>query len=180
MYTVYHIHTEPGLNTGYIGITTNFKLRILQHGWMRKKSNPHLRYALLKYKDLIKYSIIASGLDKETAEWVEKILRPFPNLGWNIARGGNIPPSPKGKQRSEKYRANISAAKQGFKNPMFGKKIIFSETHRKNLSLAGKGKVGPIPKGFVRKKIQCPHCGIVGGEGAMNRWHFDRCKNANK
>lgn len=24
--------------------------------------------------------------------------------------------------------------------------------------------------------IQCPHCGTIGGETAMRRWHFDKCK----
>ena len=138
----------------------------------------HLHFALKKYGSKIQKSIIASGLDKEMAEWVESILRPLPNMGWNIAKGGNIPPSPKGKIRSEKYCANISASKQGVKNPMFGKKIIFSESHRKNISNALKGKVSPIPKGSVRKKVQCPHCEVIGGEGAMNRWHFNKCKYA--
>jgi len=25
-------------------------------------------------------------------------------------------------------------------------------------------------------KIECPHCGKVGGSNIMKRWHFDRCK----
>lgn len=177
-YTVYHIHIEPSLNKGYIGITNNYELRMSQHSWRHKKSNAHLRFALAKYGDAVQKSIIASGLDKETAEWIERILRPFPNTGWNIASGGNVPPSPKGKVRSAEYCANISAAKQGDKNPMFGKKVIFSETHRKNLSIAMSGKPSQIPKGSIRKQIVCPHCNKVGGEGSMQRWHFDRCRNA--
>ena len=113
MYTVYHIHIEPSLNKGYIGITNNYELRMSQHNWRRKKSNAHLRFALAKYGDAVQKSIIASKLGKETAEWIERILRPFPNTGWNIASGGNVPPSPKGKFRSAKYCANIAAAKQG-------------------------------------------------------------------
>jgi hypothetical protein len=38
-----------------------------------------------------------------------------------------MPGMPKGKVRSAQYCANISAAKQGDKNPMFGKKIVFSD-----------------------------------------------------
>jgi hypothetical protein len=177
-YTVYHIHTEPSLNTGYIGITTNYELRMSQHSWKRKKSNAHLRFALAKYGDMVQKSILASGLDRETAEWIERILRPLPGMGWNITTGGGIPPNPKGKPRSAEYCANIAAAKQGVKNPMFGKKVIFSETHRKNLSAALKGKPSPIAKGSNRKQVQCPHCNVVGGEGAMGRWHFDRCRHA--
>jgi len=106
-------------------------------------------------------------------------LRPFPNIGWNIACGGNMPPSPKGKIRSAEYCANIAAAKLGNKNPMFGKKVIFSETHRKKLSAAAKGNSSPIAKGSSRKQVQCPYCNVVGGEGAMGRWHFNRCRHAN-
>jgi hypothetical protein len=44
---------------------------------------------------------------------------------------------------------------------MFGKKVIFSETHRKNLSAAMRGKPSRIPKGSIRKQIVCPHCNKV-------------------
>ena len=30
--------------------------------------------------------------------------------------------------------------------------------------------------GYRHKKIQCPHCGLVGGETATKRWHFDKCQ----
>ncbi|NDB60600.1 HNH endonuclease [bacterium] len=26
-------------------------------------------------------------------------------------------------------------------------------------------------------KIQCPHCGKIGGSNIMKRWHFDKCKS---
>jgi len=177
-YSVYHIHVEPSLNLGYIGITKNTKNRFQQHTWKRKKSNRHLRFALKKYGDQIKFSVLASGLDKEAAELLEEILRPTPNIGWNITAGGGIPPDPSGKIRSEQYRLNISKAKMGEKNPMFGKKIIFSDAHKENLSRALMGKESAT-KGRPRPKLTCPHCGLEGGVGSMGRWHFDRCKNAN-
>jgi group I intron endonuclease len=31
-------------------------------------------------------------------------------------------------------------------------------------------------KTFTQKKIECPFCGKVGGEGNMKRYHFDNCK----
>lgn len=177
-YSVYHIHVEPSLDLGYIGITKNTKNRFQQHTWKRKKCNRHLRFALKKYGDQIKFSVLASGLDKEAAELLEEILRPIPNIGWNITAGGGIPPDPSGKIRSEQYRLNISKAKMGEKNPMFGKKIIFSDAHKENLSRAMMGKESAT-KGKPRPKLTCPHCGLEGGVGSMGRWHFDRCKNAN-
>lgn len=176
-YTVYHIHVEPSLSSGYVGITKNVSLRWAQHSWQRKKSNPHLRNALLKYKNQIRYSIISTDLDLTTAQWIESILRPFPNMGWNITKGGGIPPNPKGKVRSEKHRQSISAAKLGVKNPMFGKKIEFSDEHRRNLSKALSGKTRPKAQGKARPVQTCPHCNKSGGDGAMKRWHFERCKH---
>jgi group I intron endonuclease len=179
IYSVYHITTSPGrgelLNYGYIGITKNPELRFTQHGWNKKNSNKHLRNAIAKYKDNIKFVILAKDLDYEAACLLEEMLRPEENMGWNIAKGGSVPPSPKGKERSATYRQNISKAKMGDKNPMFGKKIIFSEEHRSKLSSALKGKQSKY-KNVPRIKIQCPHCNKIGGTGAMNLWHFDNCK----
>ena len=176
-YCVYHIHVDPSLDSGYIGITKNPELRWQQHGWKRKNTNSHLRFAIKKYGELIKYSILATNLDKEAAELLEEMLRPRPNMGWNIVAGGGIPPNPTGKPRSKQYRQNISIAKMGEKNPMFGKKIVFSEEHRKNLSKAAKGRPSKL-KGRSRNQVQCPHCEKIGGVGVMARWHFSRCKNA--
>jgi len=170
LYSVYHIHIDYCLNSGYIGITKNPELRFSQHKWNRKNSNQHLKNALKKYGDVVKFTILAKDLDQEAAELLEEMLRPLPNMGWNIAKGGNIPPNPAGKERSEEYRSNISKAKQGIKNPMYGKKLSFSEEHKKKLSETAKKK----------GKIVCPHCGKQGAGNSMKRWHFDRCKNASK
>lgn len=176
-YTVYHIHREPSLNSGYVGITMDISKRWAQHGWNKKNSNKHLKAALRKYGNEIRYSIVAEGLDLQTATWVESILRPFPEMGWNIAKGGGVPPSPKGKQRSAEYRENISKAKLGERNPMFGKKVEISKEHRERLSKAAAGKPKPWLKGKNRPLVSCPYCNKKGGIGAMQRWHFERCKN---
>jgi hypothetical protein len=168
-YSVYHIHVEPSLNSGYIGISKNTIMRFAQHGWKYKKSNAHLRHALAKYGNKVKFSIVASELDYEAAALAEMMLRPQPNIGWNIAAGGDVPPSPKGKLRSKEYRANIAKAKMGMQNPMFGKKLIFSDAHKNKLSVAAKN--APL--------LKCPHCGKEGRCNGMKRWHFDGCKYAN-
>lgn len=44
-----------------------------------------------------------------------------------------------------------------------------SENHKQALR-------GPRPNTQKPKpKIECPHCGKVGGQGTMNRWHFNNC-----
>jgi hypothetical protein len=178
-YSVYHIHVEPSLDSGYIGITKNVTLRFAQHGWKRKRSNQHLRNALAKYGDAVKFSVVVENLDYEAASLVEEMLRPKPNIGWNIAVGGDVPPNPKGKVRSAEYRANIAKAKMGAQNPMFGKTPVFTEEHRKNLSIAGTGKQSAL-KGKNRPQMACPHCGKIGNAGGMYLWHFDRCKVKNE
>jgi hypothetical protein len=168
VYSVYHIGIEKSLNTGYIGISKNPELRFAQHKWQRSKTNLHLKNAFNKYKDKIQFSIIVSNIDEEFARLIEEELRPYPNMGWNITKGGGMPPNPKGKIRSDEYRKNISLAKQGSKNPMYGKKLTFSDEHRRKLSLS------------VKFSYTCPHCNKEGKTNGMKRWHFDRCKYANK
>ena len=35
-------------------------------------------------------------------------------------------------------------------------------------------------KGVPKRKVTCPRCGKMGGNGAMGKWHFDNCKNKGK
>lgn len=44
-----------------------------------------------------------------------------------------------------------------------------TDTHKANISAA--------MTGLKRPQIQCPHCGKIGGNNAMKRFHFDNCKN---
>ena len=49
---------------------------------------------------------------------------------------------------------------------------------KKGISTGPSPKKG-IPTGPQRNpapKVECPHCGLVGRGGTMNRWHFDNCK----
>lgn len=183
MYSLYHICLTPGrgvlLNEGYIGVTKNPELRFAQHGWKRKNSNQHLKNALLKYKDRVQFVVLADNLDLESACLLEEMLRPSENIGWNITVGGGIPPNPKGKIRSDAYRKNISKAKLGKNNPMYGKKVIFSNEHRKKLSLALKGISRDNLKNKKRPTLTCPYCSTQGGVGPINRWHFNNCRFKN-
>ena len=178
MTAVYHIRERSNLalDEGYVGISVNPIVRLYQHKNAAKTQNNHLANAIKKYGDEICLDIIASNLDEDLARFLEKMLRPFENMGWNVCIGGGIPPNPKGKERSETHRKNISIAKLGSKNPMFGKKIEFSNAHKARISVALKGRSSPL-KGKFRKKVTCPKCGKIGGEGAMYLWHFERCSH---
>lgn len=177
MTSVYHIRERSSLalDEGYVGISADPTLRFSQHKTAARSRNNHLSNAIKKYNDDICVDVIASNLDENVARFLEKMLRPFEDMGWNNCIGGGVPPNPKGKERSTTYRKNISLAKLGSKNPMFGKKIQFSDVHRKRISDAMKGRSSSL-KGKPRKETVCPKCGKTGGVGAMHLWHFDKCR----
>jgi hypothetical protein len=47
---------------------------------------------------------------------------------------------------------------------------VFSDEHKKKLSLVQTGKKHPV------RQVTCPHCSKTGHPGAMTLFHFDRCK----
>jgi hypothetical protein len=76
-----------------------------------------------------------------------------------------------------KYQSEISREKKknfflGENNPGKNK----SEETRKKLSDSLKGKKSKLI-GVKTKKLMCPHCNKEGGNGLMQRWHFDNCKH---
>ena len=94
-YCLYWIHypdqKDPMLE-GYVGITSDFDARIQTH-------SKYTKYAHIKNRidSGAIATIIYENLSKEQAENLEWLHRPEENIGWNIAKGGNIPPSRKGK-----------------------------------------------------------------------------------
>ena len=62
------------------------------------------------------------------------------------------------------------------------KNRVFSDETRKKISKANSGKKNGMygkthhMKGKKRIEVECNHCGKVGGEGVMGRWHFGNCK----
>ena len=77
---------------GIHGITSNFKTRIQTH-------SRYSKYAHIKNRidSGAIATILQENLSKEQAEYLEEKYRPNENIGWNLAKGGNIPPSRKGK-----------------------------------------------------------------------------------
>lgn len=84
----------------------------------------------------------------------------------------------------------------GDKNGMYGKEGFFKgKKHKKEtkeiLSNISKNwwknltedeykeyckKMSDVKKGKTFKKVECPHCGKIGGYNNMYRYHFDKCK----
>ena len=111
---VYHIHTDGmSMDEGYVGVSVNPKARWAAH--KRSKENPLLRNAIQKHH--VKFRILSSHQTIEDALWQELTLRPFDRMGWNLVKGGGMPPDTggwnKGKETSKKTRQKQSEARKG-------------------------------------------------------------------
>lgn len=97
MYTLYWIkNTEykNPLTEGYIGITKQtLHKRFEDH--KNNHKNKHLKNRCRQSNTFI--LPLAENLSKSEAQELELKYRPKENIGWNIAKGGDIPPSRKGK-----------------------------------------------------------------------------------
>jgi hypothetical protein len=91
-----------------------------------------------------------------------------------------------GKKRdpfSQEWKENLSAAKLGSNNNMFGK--THSEETRQKIGDAARGrkysaevieKRAAAQRGLVRPKKLCPHCQKEISVNTYPRWHGDNCK----
>ena len=87
------------MTDGYIGITSHEpKERLKGH---QKEPNYKLREA---FKGDYEVVTLQSGLTYEEAKHIERLLRPYENIGWNIAPGGDAPPPIKGKKWKLKHK----------------------------------------------------------------------------
>lgn len=95
MYSLYWIrysyHTNP-YSEGYIGISARPSERFIEHKKYNSK-NLHLSRCIEKGASM---EILLENLSYEEALNLEEQYRPTSNTGWNINRGGNIPPIKKG------------------------------------------------------------------------------------
>jgi hypothetical protein len=99
-----------------------------------------------------------------------------------------------GKEHSDETKLKMSEAKQNMSDETRQKMseaklgVPKSDEHRQKISEANKGKEHTnetkqkmseaklgVPQG-PQERVQCPHCGKIGGISAMKRYHFDNCK----
>ena len=98
MYKVYWIkypeYTNPQ-EQGYIGITSQeVEKRFKEHKYNRKNKLLSNRCR----KENVEVVCLHENLSQEQARTLEEQYRPKENIGWNLAKGGDMPPSRKGKQ----------------------------------------------------------------------------------
>jgi len=85
-----------------------------------------------------------------------------------------------GKPKSTESKLKISEKNKG-KQP-YNKGMIMPEEYRdkfrgKKASEDTKAKMSQAKIGTKRPQIKCPHCGKIGSDNTMPRWHFDNCKH---
>lgn len=129
MYTVYWIksseHQDP-FKEGYIGITSQqIEERFKEHKHNNK--NKHLKNRCRK--EDVKIVKLVENLNEYDAKRIETEFRPTENIGWNINKGGDIPPSRKGKvspksllrgdDRTEKQKQGSKKRSEKIKNNNF-------------------------------------------------------------
>lgn len=139
MYYIYHIRRDVhsnNLKEGYIGISNNPERRLKEH---KKSGNVHLKRAFEKYTD-IQMVVISEGSEDEMKR-MEEWLRPEDKMGWNLVKGGGLPPrnSLKGYKHTEEMKKKISESKKGKPSTKKGKPQ-WSEEEKKRIGLQHKGK----------------------------------------
>jgi hypothetical protein len=109
--------------------------------------------------------------------------------GENNPRYGKKPFDKLTKEEMDIVRSKM--AHKGEENGMYGKPCHYKMTEEEkqqwkdNISKGGKGRIvtdeikknmSAGMKGVKKSKIECPHCGKIGGSNNMYRYHFDKCK----
>ena len=145
-YYVYHVKLPGmGLDEGYVGITNNPQRRWSAHT-TKNNTNNLLKNKLNKYSDIVQREILDVCETRHEALWLERTLRPFPNIGWNIQAGGG-PCSDMSEQTKKKISSALKGRKTSImtesgkasrKAKMVGRKVS-AETKNK-LSLQRRGR----------------------------------------
>jgi len=120
MASMYWIHLEDHtdmFSQGYIGITKDIKKRWSDHA--KRTANNHLLHAIKKYgwDSLVKEVVLVA--DEAYCLMVEAKLRAEDKIGWNIAKGGGMPPHinvwNKGRKIPQEELDSMKAKGFGFK-----------------------------------------------------------------
>lgn len=82
-----------------------------------------------------------------------------------------------GAVRTTDWKNKIGQGNRGKIRSELNKDKIREARKRQIISEETANKIRNTLIGRPRPSVECPHCGATGGIGAMNRWHFNNCKN---
>jgi len=158
----YNMHNGDGKFTT-TGIT-------LSQEWKNNISKSSLG---VKKSDLSKENYKRANQQKaKDPDFVAKLKKPKP-----MEHGKRVSAALSGVPKSDSHRSALSVSQKitadklrtgKTYNEIFGEQ---AEIIRQKISKSQKGKPCNNPI------VVCPHCNKKGPSGAMNRWHFDNCKN---
>ena len=81
-----------------------------------------------------------------------------------------------GKHLSEETKIKISQSNKGIKHTEEAKQKISIGNSGLKRSKETLKKMSEWQKGKSKPKLTCPHCGKIGGNSNMTRYHFNNCK----
>lgn len=88
----------------------------------------------------------------------------------NLAHSKRMEGRKRGPHKKETL-VKMSEKKRGVPQPWVRERQV-----GKSKSQVTKDKIKLKLEGIKKEVVECPHCGKVGGGGAMIQWHFDNCK----
>ena len=111
VYWIRHKTHNNRFTQGYIGVSKDSTSRWKQH---KTKTNQHLTNAFNKYTEDIVFEVLFEDIEEELALLIELEYRPAENIGWNIAKGGGLPPV--GNKHTEESKEKIRQSQIGTNN----------------------------------------------------------------
>jgi len=94
----------------------------------------------------------------------------------SLAKKGK-PGNSRGKKRSLETKKKISESRKGEKNWRYGTKHSEDTIKKMQKPKSEVGKLNIKNGAQNRPIVICPYCNVSGQYNAMQRWHFDHCKN---
>lgn len=138
-------HTDP-YTEGYVGVTNQPQIRHRSHVKGLKGCGKILHNAFKKYGAEAIQRMVLHTVPKEEAYTLENHYRPQPNIGWNIAAGGGLPPDTTGRKDSQevcqKRAESVRRTKAGKHYPSVfkGVKDRYTKEQRALIGSYHKGK----------------------------------------
>lgn len=185
VYWIRHPDHTDIFRQGYIGVSDKPEERWAYH--KKRQENNHLRNAINMYGwDVLLKETVLIG-DKDYCLYIESKLRPEDKTGWNIVKGGGLPPSVpwnKGKKASPQEVERLRRIRLGKPGPRKGVKLSAETIEKIRLAKIGTRQTPESIEKARQKKlgrkqplVSCPHCNKIGGSQTMPRWHFDNCRD---
>ena len=150
-YFVYWIHKETHKDPyveGYIGISNDPTRRFKEHSKNKQKS-----YVTNAIKSGAVMSVLYENVEIETAKQIEETFRPNENIGWNVAKGGGVPPPGNWDMVNSSIELKIKAAEALKKRKQ---EIGYTEAELSNIENArnrAKSGLHKIPHSEETKKL---------------------------